>query len=302
MRSLDQSFRSLCAEPAWTHPFSVCCLVTRWEDYKLARAAFERQGFDASNTEFLVCDNSSINNFDAYQAIRIFLREARGRYVVIAHQDAYPLEPCEKLILRLAQLEKHDPMWGVVGNAGVSFESWPEQVGALRMPATTLVLDEQFRRVSAIDENCILIRNSSGITVSADLDGYHLYGIDVCLVADRLGFHSYVIDYLWQHDSEGTIGGDFFAGKERLAAKLLQHYSAHELPTTCTYLCWNTPLWRRALATSRSLYQVAWHPKHGEARRILLKEGIKNPLFLAALVVIFTSAIPRLFKKLLNRI
>lgn len=286
----------------WDFDFSLCCLVTDWKAYEKTENKLREAGFTEKNSELIVCDNTAGNTFSAFEAMRSFVTVSKGRFIIILHQDAYPLEPCEKLIDQLAQVEKHDPMWGVVGNAGVSFESWPEQVGALRMPRTTLVMDNPFRRVSAIDENCILIRNGCGITVSADLDGYHLYGIDVCLVADRLGFHSYVIDYLWQHDSEGTIGKDFFARKTRLTAKLSKHYSATELPTTCTYLCWNKSLWRKAVATSRSFYQVARHPKHGEARRILLQEGIKNPLFLPALVATFLSAIPRLVRKLVNRL
>jgi hypothetical protein len=177
----------------------------------------------------------------------MFLQIAHGRYVVVAHQDAYPLQPCQILSDRLNLLEQQDPMWGVAGNAGVTRESWPRQIGSLQMPSASLSMSEPFKRVLVLDENVLIIRNGSGVTVSADLEGYHFYGLDACLVAARLGFNSYVLDYLWRHDS--------------------RH------------------LWERALSSSRSFLQVFPQKRLEEARRLLWKEGLRNPLFVPALCV-----------------
>lgn len=294
MRPLDQSFRSLHAEPAWAHEFSVCCLVTRWKDYEVVRAAFERQGFDASNSEFLVCDNSSGNSFDAYQATRRFLREAQGRYVVIAHQDACPLEHSSKLIGRLMELEKTDPEWGVVGNAGVNRRTWLRLAGALQMPeGAEISLDLPFAKVDVVDENVLIVRNGSGVTVSSDLRGFHLYGFDICSVAARLGMSSYVVDYRWYHGSYGTIAGDFFTAKTALQSKLSKYFRTTDSPTTCSYLSWSQNPCRRAVADARSFCQVALSKRHSEARRYTLKEGLKNPLFLPALFGLIAFYGPR---------
>ena len=285
MRPLDQSFRSLRAEPAWAHQFSVCCLITRWNDYEVARAAFAQQGFDASNSEFLVCDNASENSFDAYQAAKLFLREARGRYVVIAHQDAYPLEHSSKLIRCLMELEQIDPTWGVVGNAGVNRRAWLRLAGALQMPeGAKISLDSPFAKVDAVDENVLVVRNGSGVTVSSDLQGFHLYGFDICSVAARLGMSSYVIDYQWYHGSYGTIGRDFFTAKTALQAKLKEYFSITDSPTTCSYLSWSRSPFRKALADARSFCQVALSKRHKEARHYTLKEGLKNPFFVPAIL------------------
>lgn len=295
MPFLEQSFRSLAAAPNWAIPFSVCCLVTRWNDYEVARAAFEQQGFDASNSEFLVCDNSSFNNFDAYQAIRQFLREARGRYVVIAHQDAYPLEHCTKLLGKLILLEENDPMWGVVGNAGVHYRDWPVAVGSLRMPESGgIAMKTDFKEVSVLDENVLIVRNGCGITVSADLSGYHLYGLDVCSVAARIGFTSYVVNYLWHHGSHGTIGSDFFASKRLVESKLRKYFTRTSLPTTCTYVSWAPSKWKEALTLGRSYIQVMVNARHTEARSYLWNQGKKNRYFFLALTWLIAVHGPRM--------
>jgi hypothetical protein len=272
-------------EITWPHTFTVCVIVNNWKTYRKSREYFSRAGFSDANSEFVTVDNTAGNSTDAFKAIRMFLQTAHGRYVVVAHQDAYPLQPCQILSDRLNLLEQQDPMWGVAGNAGVTRESWPRQIGSLQMPSASLSMSEPFKRVLVLDENVLIIRNGSGVTVSADLEGYHFYGLDACLVAARLGFNSYVLDYLWRHDSEGTIGSDFLSSKHKLQAKLRAYCSSESLPTACTYVCWSRHLWERALSSSRSFLQVFPQKRLEEARRLLWKEGLRNPLFVPALCV-----------------
>ena len=289
--------RLLPKEAQWSFPFSICCLVSNWSSYQDARGKFAASGFTEENSEFLVCDNSEVNKFNAFEACRIFLREARGRYVLIAHQDAYPLESVDKLLQLLLELEKADPAWGIIGNAGVTAKKWPLQMGALKMPNVALSLDKPFKQVSVVDENAIIVRNGCGITVSSDLTGYHFYGLDICSVASRLGLHSYVLDYLWYHASEGSIGREFFASKRLLQSKLAAHYAETELPTTCTYVSWSPSVWKRAVSLSKSLLQIIRRPQHREARRELIGEGLRNPLFLAAFGITAITTIPKVLRK-----
>jgi len=298
----EHKHRVLSTKEEYTYIFSVCCLVTRWEDYEAMRSAFELQGFDTANSEFLVCDNSSGNNFDAYEAIRKFLKEARGRYVVIVHQDAYPLEQSSKLMRQLVKLEKIDPKWGVVGNAGVNRRIWLRLVGALQMPeGAEISMDLPSAKVDAVDENVLIIRNGSGVTVSSDLRGFHFYGFDICSVAARLGMSSYVIDYRWYHGSYGTIEGDFFSAKGALQAKLKEYFSITDSPTTCSYLNWSRSPFRKALVDARSFCQVALSKRHKEARRYTLKEGLKNPFFVPALLGLILFYGPRAIFRRIQR-
>ena len=295
--------RVLSAKEGYPCVFSVCCLVTRWKDYEVAREAFELQGFDVSNSEFLVCDNSSTNHFDAYQAIRLFLREARGRYVVVAHQDAYPLEHCNKLLEKLRLLEEKDPLWGVAGNTGVHYRGWPSATGSLRMPQSgEISMRTDFEEVSVLDENALIVRNGCGITLSADLDGYHLYGLDLCSVAARIGFTSYVVDYLWYHGSHGTIAGDFFTAKHKVETKFRKYFSRTSLPTTCTYVSWSSSEWKKALSVARSFFQVMMNPRHAEARQHLWYEGTKNSYFFIALALLAVVHGPRMLANKVYRV
>ena len=275
-----------------SYSFSCCTIVNNWDIYNKSREHFSHAGFTEANSEFLTIDNSNGKSADAFEAIRIFLRAAQGRFIVLVHQDAYPLQPCEILLERLKALERHDPMWGVAGNAGVTKESWPRQIGSLRMPSVSISMRNPFERVCSLDENVLIIRNGTGITVSADLKGFHFYGLDVCSVAARLGFHSYVLDHLWCHDSEGAIDADFVSSKIRLEAKLRDYFSVAGIPTTCTYVCASSGFWQRALASSRSFLQVLPSKRLGKAKRLFWEEGVKNPLFfpaLCAVAVVLTS-------------
>jgi len=158
--------------------FSVCCLVTQYSEYAALRDALKKQGFDESNCEFLVCDNSSGNRGSAFDAIRAFLRQARGKYVLIIHQDAIPLESAEALLGVIAQVEEHDPDWGVIGNCGR--QTGGRAVLALEIEGRVTRVGTPFVPVAAVDENMILVRNGTGITVSKYGEGFHMYAFDLC--------------------------------------------------------------------------------------------------------------------------
>ena len=49
--------------------------------------SFFSQGFDEEICEFIYIDNSTQNTFEAYAGLNRFLREAKGKYIIICHQD-----------------------------------------------------------------------------------------------------------------------------------------------------------------------------------------------------------------------
>jgi len=258
--------------------FSVCCLVTQHTDYTNLRLALDEQGFNQSNCEFLVCDNSQGNKFTAYEAIRAFLAEAKGKYVLIVHQDAIPLETAGQLLARIAEVEEADPLWGVIGNAGRTMDATP--VIALQIDGMIQRPEKPFARVATVDENMILVRNACRLTVSADIDGFHFYAFDLCSVAARLGYRCYVVDHLWRHDSRGTVDEVFFAAKERMEAKMRAYTQESLIPTTCTALCWSRALPKVARAKALSLRLIG-HPVHSKAWwRLWWGTLVTNPLFL----------------------
>jgi hypothetical protein len=182
------SYRKLqLEEPVRAKTFSVCCMVNDWSQYEAMRAAWAGQGYTEELCEFLVCDNAGNQALSAFDAVRAFLREASGRYLLIAHLDVEPLEPAGRLLECIDRVEKADPRWGVIGNAGISVDTGRCEM-ALEMPGRSFRLPSPFVKVSVIDENLMVLKNGTGITVSADLGGYHFYAFDLCSVATRLGY------------------------------------------------------------------------------------------------------------------
>jgi hypothetical protein len=262
--------------------FSVCCLVTDVGQYTHLREQMARQGFNDDLCEFLVCDNSEANRFSAYEGIRLFLREAKGRYVLVLHQDAIPLQSAAELLDRIERIETHDPLWGVIGNAGRIGGS--RAVLSLRSGENLYRLDAPFVKVTTIDENMMIVRNGTGITLSADVEGYHFYAFDLCSVAARLGYNSYVVDHLWRHDSHGTVDESFLAAKKRMERKMRQYHRGRIAPTTCTCLCWSISPFQKARARALSILTIS-NEKHRGIRRKMWLEGLfTNPLFLFYIV------------------
>jgi len=210
--------------------FSICTLVTDHEEYKLMRSSFETRGFDIA-CEYIIADNSNGNEFDAYQAISAFLKKAKGKFIVLVHQDVRAIDDRKKLLEALSELEAKDPSWAICGNAGsmgyhesaiyIQYESHKETTEGLPM------------QVRSLDENFLVIRSASNLTISADLKGFHLYGTDLCIIAKFLGYTSYVIPYMVMHLSKGNIK----ALKEYVPEFLEQYGRKTDLgyiQTTCT--------------------------------------------------------------------
>ena len=200
--------------------FSVCTLVTRRDEYAAMLINFREHGFDEDLCEYLWVDNTAGNVIDGYQAINIFLRKARGRHIIICHQDVLLLSAgADDLRLRLLELEAADPDWAICGNAGMTSEGRP----AIRITdphAPNQSSGGPFpRRVVSLDENFLVIKGAANLSASRDLRGFHHYAVDLCIIADVLGWTTYVIDFHLLHKSGGRFSGDFFRSKEALRAK-----------------------------------------------------------------------------------
>lgn len=182
--------------------FSICTIITSKSEYALMKQSFVDHGF-SDNIEFLVADNTNGNVFDAFTAINRFLQEAAGRFIIIVHQDVRCLDPIDKLISSLNKLESVDPSWAVCGNAGArgyrNFFYYLNDNGRIdqsnNLPA----------RVTSLDENLLIIKSECNLSVSADIKDFHFYGTDICIIADFLGYHCYVIEFMVHHLSSGNI-------------------------------------------------------------------------------------------------
>lgn len=203
-----------------TYVYSFCTLVTRLGEYHEMITSFRSKGFTETDCEFLYVDNSSENRLDAFSAYNRFLLEAKGRFIILCHQDILPIDDDREILDdRLRELDVLDSTWALAGNAGG--RKARELVARISHPnGDEIDLNGPFPRdVMSLDENFIVVRRDANLALSRDLSGFHWYGSDLCLIADILGWKAYVIDFHLLHKSTGNIKGDFDAKGKALRRK-----------------------------------------------------------------------------------
>jgi hypothetical protein len=233
--------------------FSICTLVTRPGEYAEMVGSFVSHGFTPADCEYLYLDNSESNRFDAFRGYNLFLSEARGDFIVLCHQDILLLEDGRaELEERLDELTAHDPEWALCGNAGgVAFTRVAVRI-------SDPYGDNRFigpfpARVTALDENFIVIRREANLALSHDLSGFHFYGADLCIVADFLGRSAWVIDFHLRHKGVGKKGASYYRQRNDVARKYQRALRSRWIVSTATYFFLSgSPIVSRLL-TSRAL-------------------------------------------------
>ncbi len=237
--------------------FSFCTLMTKRQQYDEFRASMQAAGFTDTDCEYLIVDNSQSNVGDGYSGLNSLLNEARGRFVILCHQDLLAIDPRRVLEQRLAELDRVDPRWALAGNAGGRY------AGEVFLHITDVTHGEQRmgvlpQKVLTLDENFIVTRRDRRLALSGDLDGFHLYGSDVCMVANVLGYTSYVIDFHLNHLGVGGTTPSFLACREAFKTKWSRHSRLREIQTPCTLMfVGGSPIRQKLmLPIERSYYRV----------------------------------------------
>lgn len=214
--------------------FSVCTLVTRKKEYNDMLESFLSKGFSQDKCEFIYADNTEQNNFDAFSAINLFLKKARGKFIIICHQDVLiNKDRYEDLVKCLVQLDNLDTNWGVCGNAGAAGPN--HIVYHISYPDGTFMNKGKFPlKVTGLDENFLLVKNSANLKVSNNLNGFHLYATDLVLQAELNGFSSYVIPFNLTHKSRGNRDKDFFRIRNELISKYNKFFRSRWIQTNST--------------------------------------------------------------------
>lgn len=141
----------------------------------------------------------------AASAYNAALERAVGEVVIFSHQDVYfPEGWVAQLETALRWLAKHDPEWGVLGVYGVAADGRP--AGWTYSTGLGRVLGGPFpepQPVRTLDEVVLMVRRASGLKFDEGVEGFHMYGTDVCLEAERRGRRTYVISAFAIHNSNG---------------------------------------------------------------------------------------------------
>lgn len=214
--------------------FSVCTLVTRKDEYNQMVDSFQKSGFTDDLCEFIYADNTVNNHFDAYEAINYFLRQSTGKYIIICHQDiVIDKDNITDLRNRLFELNTKDSNWAICSNAGAVGPN--HIVYHISYPDGTFMNKGKFPiKVSAIDENFILVKNEALLKVANDLQGFHLYGTDLCLQAELNGYTAYVISFNLTHKSRGNVNEGFYKARKNLIAKYDGFFKSRWIQTNVT--------------------------------------------------------------------
>jgi hypothetical protein len=230
------SIQHLAREVTGVHPgvikFSICTLVTNHEEYSQMAASFLRQGFTESDCEFLYIDNSQNNTADAFSGYNLLLQAARGAYIILCHQDIL-LDHDGRQILeeRTAELDKLDPSWGLLGNAGgvapgIIIYRLTDPDGSHNTGAFP-------GRVESLDEHFILVKREANLSLSRDLHGFHFYGTDLCQIARILGWNAWVVDFNLHHKSKGSFNESFYNMSRDFVQKYQRALTERVVQTTC---------------------------------------------------------------------
>ncbi len=216
--------------------FSVATLVRRPDGYAQMCASFTQAGFGEADCEFLLIDNTGPAQTDAFSGLNAALNQARGRFVILCHDDVRLTHDTRRdLEVRLDELTAHDRNWAVAGNAGGI------RPGRLALRISDPHASDQDHgpfpaRAQALDENFLVVKKAARIGFSRDLEGFHLYGADLCQMAHIAGHTAYVIDFHLTHLSGGKRDASFAAAQNAFQRKWRLALSPRWMQTTCTVL------------------------------------------------------------------
>jgi len=214
--------------------YSVCTLVTKVSEHEEMVNSFRDKGFDDKNTEFLYISNIDSNQYDGYTGLNHMLNTAVGEYVILCHQDIL-LNFDDEAVLNncISELNDKDKNWALAGNAGGDSQT---RYRRITDPHGTSSIGSFPQRVQSLDENFIISNSKNRVALSGNLNGFHMYGTDLCLMADILGYSSYVINFHLQHNSAGNKDEAFYLSEKELIKKYQNAFKWRLIKSSCTKL------------------------------------------------------------------
>lgn len=156
------------------------------------------------NIEFIPIINDK-GLYSASAALNMGLRVAKSDNIICAHQDISLYDDWFDIAEEF--MSKCDN-WGVIGSAGISLEFGRKDISAWggsdsKIIAVGTVWDSSEAekpfwdgiraptRVHAVDECLFMVNRKTGLRFDSGFNGFHFYGVDICLQARADGFHVY---------------------------------------------------------------------------------------------------------------
>ncbi len=199
--------------------------------------------------QLITIDNRQNLFFDNLgQAINAGLERAAHELIAVVHEDVLlPQGWQQRLERSLADLERVDREWGVVGSVGWTMEGGHE--GHWSDPHTyqNTLVTSSFKAVARIDEQLMILRRSSGIRLDGDLPGIHYIGLDLPATLRRRGMHTYVVNAPTIHKFADETGTAIVRKQDspKIQARQFPPFLA-DMACCDEYLHWKWPEWRPA--------------------------------------------------------
>lgn len=251
----------------YPYKYSICTLVTQMGEYQEMLESFINAGFTKDICEFLHIDNSISNKHDAYQGVNLFLKQAKGEYVIICHQDILiNKDNIDILNDKINELNIRDKSWALCGNAGAAAPN--HIVYHIAYPNNLEMSKGCFPvKVKSLDENFILVKNSAQLSTSTCLNGFHLYATDLCLQASLKGYTSYAISFMLTHKSRGNKDESFFKLRKQLIKNYNRYLKNRWIQTNSTVFHLSGNFFGRLYGNPLSLFFVRMY--HGIKKRLI---------------------------------
>jgi hypothetical protein len=174
------------------------------------------------NFELITINNTSKEYISASEALNDGGKLAKNEYLMFIHQD---IDLKSDNWLETAELALNSlPDLGIAGVAGKTKEGCLSNIdnGDPPIPAGTIQIT-QTEQVQTLDECLLIIPKTVFNSFQFDekvCDGWHLYGVDYCLTAQKKGFKVYVLPMNLYHKSTGqSFSKSYFRILQRIQKK-----------------------------------------------------------------------------------
>jgi glycosyltransferase involved in cell wall biosynthesis len=156
----------------------------------------------------LIIERGHASAAAAYNAA---IEKAKADLLIFVHQDMYmPPGWLAQLERALQKLEMQDHNWGIVGVWGPArgpSGSGPN-VGHIYWTGIGVPAGKAFDgsiEVETLDEVILIFRKSAGFRFDPKLPGFHMYGADICLEAEKRGHKNYAVSALCIHNTNSYV-------------------------------------------------------------------------------------------------
>lgn len=186
--------------------FSIITCISNPEIYNscvLDSVGKIRKGFDVE----LIPIINSHNLYSASTALNIGIDAAKGDILIFVHQDVKFLDNWFQLLTEIIDTIPDD--WAVIGSAGISLDYNRQDIGRwggakhVDTVAVGTVYDsdeatepywngiKQLTKSHCADECLFVFNKATGLRFDVQFNGFHFYGVDICLQARAAAYSVY---------------------------------------------------------------------------------------------------------------